>query len=65
MVDERRISVLIRQHGIGKPKEGEAPAKTFAAFLPKTEESKLCRILVEMVILLSTNNQTDSVADSP
>jgi ParB family chromosome partitioning protein len=45
---------------MGKPKEREAPAKLLAAFLPKTEESKLGRILVETVILLSMHNQADS-----
>ena len=60
MLDERRLAVLIRQHGIGKPKDGEAPAKLLAAFLPKAEESKLGRILVETVILLSMHNQTDA-----
>lgn len=60
MLDERRLSVLIRQHGIGKPKEDAAPAKLLAAFLPKAEESKLGRILVETAILLSMHNQTDA-----
>jgi ParB family transcriptional regulator, chromosome partitioning protein len=60
MLDERRIAVLIRQHGMGKPKDGEAPAKLLAAFLPKAEESKLGRILVESAILLSMHNQADT-----
>ena len=60
MLDERRLSVLIRQHGIGKPKEVATPVKLLAAFLPKAEESKLGRILVETAILLSMHNQTDS-----
>ncbi|HTU33189.1 MAG TPA: hypothetical protein VMF66_05245 [Candidatus Acidoferrum sp.] len=60
MLDERRLSVLIRQHGIGKPKDDAAPAKLLAAFLPKAEESKLGRILVETAILLSMHNQTDA-----
>lgn len=60
MLDERRVSVLIRQHGVGKPKDGAAPAKLLAAFLPKAEESKLGRILVETAILLSMHNQTDA-----
>ncbi len=60
MLDERRIAVLIRQHSMGKPKGGEAPAKLLAAFLPKAEESKLGRILVETVILLSMHNQNDA-----
>ncbi len=60
MLDERRLSVLIRQHGISKPKDDAAPAKLLAAFLPKAEESKLGRILVETAILLSMHNQTDA-----
>jgi ParB family chromosome partitioning protein len=59
-LDERRLSVLIRQHGIGKPKEHAAPAKLLAAFLPKAEESKLGRILVETAILVSMHNQIDT-----
>ncbi len=42
-----------------------APAKLLAAFLPKAEESKLGRILVETVILLSMHNQTDAAKSSP
>ena len=60
MLDERRLAVLTRQHGIGKPKDGETPKKLLAAFLPKAEESKLGRIVVETVILLSMNNPTDA-----
>jgi hypothetical protein len=60
MLDERKLAVLIRQHGMGKPKDGEAPAKLLAAFLPKAEESKLGRILVETAILLSMHNQADT-----
>ncbi|KAA6461895.1 hypothetical protein DYQ86_09615 [Acidobacteria bacterium AB60] len=60
MLDERRLAVLVRQHGINKPKDGEAPAKVLAAFLPKAEESKLGCIVVETAILLSMHNQTDA-----
>jgi ParB family chromosome partitioning protein len=60
MLDERKLAVLVRQHGMGKPKGGEASAKLLAAFLPKAEESKLGRILVETVILLSMHNQSDT-----
>jgi ParB family chromosome partitioning protein len=60
MLDERRLAVLIRQHGMGKPKDGGNPAKLLAALLPKAEESKLGRILVETVILLSMHNQADT-----
>jgi ParB family chromosome partitioning protein len=60
MLDERKLAVLMWQHGIGKPKDGQAPVKLLEAFLPKAEESKLGRILVETVILLSMHNQTDT-----
>ena len=60
MLDERKLAVLIRQHDVGKPKDGDAPAKLLAAFLPKAEESKLGCILVETVILLSMHNQADA-----
>jgi len=60
MLDERRLSVLIRQHGMGKPKDGEAPAKLLAGFLSKADESTLGRILVESAILLPGHNQTDT-----
>ena len=60
MLDERRLSVLIRQHCIGKPKDDAASAKLLATFLRKAEESKLGRILVETAILLSMHNQTDA-----
>jgi ParB family transcriptional regulator, chromosome partitioning protein len=59
-LDERRQAVLIRQHGIGKPKDGETPAKLLAALLPKAEESTLGRILVEAAILLAMHNQSDT-----
>jgi len=60
LLDERKLAILIRQHCLGKPKEGEAPAKLLAAFLPKTEESKLGRILMEIVILLSMRTEADT-----
>jgi ParB family chromosome partitioning protein len=60
LLDERRVAVLIRQQGIGKPKDGEAPAKLLAALLSKAEESQLGRILVETVILLSMRPGADS-----
>lgn len=59
-LDEQRSSVLIRQHGMGKSKDAETPAKLLAAFLPKADESTLGRIVVESAILLSMHNQTDT-----
>jgi len=60
LLDERRLSVLVRQHSIGKSKDDAPPAKLLTAFLAKAEESKLGGILVETAILLSMHNQTDT-----
>ena len=60
LLDERKLAVLIRQHGIGKPKGGDAPAKLLAAFLSKAEENALGRILVETAILLSMRTEADT-----
>ena len=61
MLDERKLAILIRQHEIAKSKDTASPTKLLAAFLPKAEESKLGRILVETVILLSMRTDTDTV----
>lgn len=60
MLDEQKAAILIRQHGMGNSKEGNAPAKVLAAFLSKAEEGKLGRILVETAILLSMRGSTDT-----
>jgi ParB family chromosome partitioning protein len=60
ILDERRVAILVRQHGIGKPKNGETPAKLLAAFLQKADESTLGRALIETALLLSMRDQTDT-----
>lgn len=59
MLDERWIAVLVRQHGIGRAKDGDSPTKLLTTLLRSSEESKLGRILVETAILMSTHNQAD------
>ncbi len=61
MLDERKLAILIRQHEIRQPKDTGSSAKPLAEFLPKAEESKLGRILVETVILLSMRTDSDTV----
>jgi ParB family chromosome partitioning protein len=61
MLDERRLSVLIRENRIGKPKNGEPPAKMFMAFLQKADESQLGRMLVQSAILLSIRSDNDGM----
>jgi ParB family chromosome partitioning protein len=61
MLDERRVAIVLRQHGIGKAKApADTPAKLFAAFIRKAEESILGRLLVEIVILHSAGTANDS-----
>ena len=57
MLDERRLAIVLRQHGIGKAKgPADTPAKLLAAFIRKAEESMLGRMLVETVILHSAKH---------
>ncbi len=61
MLDERRLAIVLRQHGINKAKAAaDTPAKLLAAFVRKADESTLGHLLVEIVILHSTHSPTDS-----
>ena len=62
MLDERRLAIVLRQHGIGKAKTttADAPAKLLAAFICKADESTLGHLLVEIVILHSTHSPAES-----
>ncbi|PSH05199.1 MAG: hypothetical protein CXZ00_03330 [Acidobacteria bacterium] len=55
LLDENRVAVLARQHGIKSAKESESSAKLFPAFLRRSEESTLGRIVVESIILLAAS----------
>jgi ParB family chromosome partitioning protein len=61
VLDERRLAIVLRQHGIGKPTSAaDASAKLLAAFLRKSDEGTLGRLLVEMVILQTSHSPNDS-----
>ena len=62
MLDERRHTIVLGQHGIGKATAtaADAPAKLLAAFIRKADESTLGHLLVEIVILHSTHSPADS-----
>ena len=61
MLDERRLAIVLRQHGIGKAKNPvDTPAKLLAAFARKAEESTLGGLLVEAVILHSAQSANDN-----
>ncbi len=53
LLDERRLEVLARQHGIKRTKDAEAIDKLFTAFVRRTDEGTLGGVLVEAIILLS------------
>ena len=57
LVDERRLEVVTRQHGIKREKDSDSIAKLFAAYLRRTEESVLGSVLVELTILLTSARQ--------
>jgi ParB family chromosome partitioning protein len=61
-IEERRLAVLLRQHGINKAQAttADSQAKLFAAFLRKSDEGTLGRVLVELSILQTLHSQSDS-----
>ncbi|HEV2133937.1 MAG TPA: ParB/RepB/Spo0J family partition protein [Terracidiphilus sp.] len=57
LVDEARLGIVARQHGIKREKDGDSTAKLFAAYLRRAEESALGGVLVELTILLTAARQ--------
>jgi len=55
LLDENRVAILARQHGIKKAKESEATGKLYLAFLHRADESTLGRAVVEAAILLAVS----------
>ncbi len=53
LMDENRMEMLARQHGIRQKRDDGGIAKTFAAFLRRADEGTLSRLLVESSILLA------------
>ena len=53
LMDENRVEMLARQHGIRQKRDDGGLAKTFAAFLRRADEGTLSRLLVESSILLA------------
>ena len=61
VLDERRLAVLFRLHGIGKANgAGDAPAKLLTSFLRKTDESTIGRVLVAITVLQSAHSPNES-----
>jgi ParB family chromosome partitioning protein len=61
-LDERRLAIIFRLHGIGKASggAGDAPAKLLASFLRKADESTLGRVLVAITVLQSAHSPNES-----
>jgi len=53
MLDENRLAIVAKQHGIKKAKDSDSIEKLFAAFLRRAEESVLGRLMVELTIVLA------------
>jgi ParB family transcriptional regulator, chromosome partitioning protein len=53
LLDENRLTIVAKQHGIKKAKDSDSIGKLLAAYLRRAEESALGRIMVELTIVLS------------
>jgi ParB family chromosome partitioning protein len=61
VLDERRLAIVLRQHNLGKANStADAPAKLLSAFLQKSDESTLGRLLVEVAILQTAHSPNES-----
>ncbi len=62
LVEERRLEIIAKQHGIKREKDNDSIAKLFDAYLRRAEESVLGSVLVELTVLLAvTRQQTTQV----
>jgi ParB family chromosome partitioning protein len=55
MLDENRLVIVAKQHGIKKAKDSDSIPKLFAAFLRRAEENVLGRVLVELTIVFAAS----------
>ncbi len=62
MLDDRRVQILARQHGIKKTHDAESLPKLLSVYIRKSDESTLGRLLIETVILHSSRSETNTVA---
>jgi ParB family chromosome partitioning protein len=60
LLDENRLAMLARQHGIRQKRDDGGVAKTFVAFLRRADESTLGRAVVESVVLLTASRSNAS-----
>ena len=59
MLDEQRLEVVAHNRGIKNAKESDSIPKLLSAYIRKSDEGELGRLLVEMVILHAARTQSD------
>jgi ParB family chromosome partitioning protein len=59
-LEERRIEVLARNHGIKKAQASDSIGKLMGAYIRKAEEGELGQLLVETIILHSARTQSET-----
>src|ERR1700722_6960916 len=57
VLDESRVEMLARQHGIRQKRDEGGIAKTLLAFMRRADEGPLSRLMVEAAILLAASRQ--------
>jgi len=62
LMDENRLTMLARQHDIRQKRDDGGVAKTFAAYLRRSDEGTLSRLLVETAILLAASRTNAATA---
>src|SRR5258708_26903610 len=65
-LNEWQLQAVGRQHGISKDRETDMLDKLFAAFLRRTDEGTLSRLLVEVSVVLASGrgNGTNALRDA-
>ena len=58
LLEEHRLQMLARQHGIRQKREDGGIAKTLTAYIRRADEGTLSRLLVETAILLGRREHT-------
>ena len=61
VMDENRVEMLARQHGIRQKRDDGGIGKTLNAFIRRADEGTLSRLLVESSILLASSRGNPSV----
>jgi ParB family chromosome partitioning protein len=61
VMDESRIEMLARQHGIRQKRDDGGVGKTLTAFIRRADEGTLSRLMVEVSILLASSRGNPTV----